>query len=135
MAKISTKDIAQAIYATAKGKSGHELHNAMANATEFLVKKNLLGKTKEILEELEKVVDDDEGIVKAKVGSPRKLKKSVQEDIEGILKKRYKANEIILDLYEDKDLLGGIKIQVKDEVIDLSLAHKVHQLQNYLLEN
>jgi hypothetical protein len=40
MATISTKNVAQAIYAAVKDKSGDELTRTMANAVEFLSKKN-----------------------------------------------------------------------------------------------
>jgi len=135
MPTISTKNVAQAIYAAAKDKSGDELTRAMANAVEFLAKKNLLSKAPKILEDLENIHNADQGIVSAKVSSKTPLTKYTIDEIRHILKSRYKANEIVVHEKEDKSLLGGIRIEAKDEIIDLSLKNKLNKLHNYLLTN
>ena len=135
MAKISTKNIANAIYASAKDKKGEELSLALCNAVEFLSKKNMLSKAPEILKHLEQIRNADLNIVEAKVLSETPLAKQTADELEIALKKRYKANDVILQLKEDETLLGGIRIEARDEVIDLSLKHKLNQLQNYLLAN
>ena len=134
MSKISAKNVALAIYAAAKGKSGKELEHTIKNSVEFLARKNLLSRSPEILENLETVENDDQNIVRAKVATPRKLSKHTADEVGSALKKRYKA-DIVLDLTEDPSLLGGIRIEARDEVIDLSLKNKVAQLQNYLLSS
>ncbi len=133
MAKISTKQIAEAIYATTKNKSGVELERALANAVQFLAKKNLLSKAPEILSRMEHISDTDHGITRARVSSKSPLTKKVTEKIESMLKKRYKAKEAVLDFKEDNTLIGGMRIETEEEVIDLSLKDKLNQLQNYLL--
>ncbi|MBI2476441.1 MAG: ATP synthase F1 subunit delta [Candidatus Taylorbacteria bacterium] len=135
MAKISTKNVAQAIYISAKDKNGAELEHTLGNVVEFLAKKNLLGKAPEILKRLEEIHNAREHIVRAKVSSKSELGKHAADELKRALKHRYKAEEIILDLSEDKTLLGGLKIEAKDEVIDLSLKNKLQQLQTHLLTN
>ena len=131
--KISTKHIAEAIYAATKDKSGMELEQTLANAVLFLAKKNLLSKAPEILKHLKQVEHAEQNIVTAKVLSKEKLPKHTRDEIEHALKKRYKATEVLLDTEEDHSLIGGIRIEAKDEVIDLSLKNHLKQLQNYLL--
>lgn len=135
MLKISTKNVAQAIHALIKNKRGSALDQALTNAVEFLAKKNLLSKSKEILQSLEHLIDEDSGIVRAKVESPRELALNTLRELKTLLKKRYKAEDIILDTAEDASLIGGVRIEAKGEVIDLSLKNRVGQLQNYLQTN
>ena len=133
MAKISTKDVATAFYESAKSKSGADLERTMTNAVEFLNKHKLLSKASEILWHLEKIHNKDLGVVSATVTSKRPLAKKNLDEIKKILKNRYKALDITLHTHEDLSLIGGIKIEANDEMIDLSLKNKVRQLQNHLL--
>lgn len=135
MQKLSTKNIALAIYAATKDKTGLELERALENSVEFLAKKNLLSKSPEILKHLKKAVHDGENTVEAKVLSPRPLGNHATSEVKQALKKRYKAEDIILDLEEDKSLIGGIRIEARDEVIDLSLKNRLDKLQAHLLAN
>ncbi|MDO8482330.1 MAG: ATP synthase F1 subunit delta [bacterium] len=133
MSKLSTKNIAQAIHASTKNKSGKELEQSIVNVVEFLAKKNLLSKSPQILKQLEEAYNIEGRIVQAKVSSKSELSKHTTDELRHALQHRYKAEDIILDLHEDKTLLGGIKIEANDEVIDLSLKNKLNQLQNHLL--
>ena len=135
MVKISTKNIAEAIFLATKDKSGKELEDSLLNVVEFLAKKNLLAKAPEILKHLDHVVHREAKIVHAKVSSRNELTRKTVDELKHALKHRYKAEDIVLDLSEDKSLLGGIRIEAKDEVIDLSLRNKLNQLQNHLLTN
>jgi ATP synthase F1 delta subunit len=131
----STKTVAEAIYESAKNKHGAELTHALANTVEFLNKNQLLGKSKEILAHLETIIDKDEKIVRAKVRSANVLSKKMIEELEESLKKRYRAKEVVIDANEDESLIQGLKIEVNDEVIDLSTRHRLHQLQAHLIKN
>lgn len=133
MAKLSTKNVAEAIYASVKDKTGAERERALELSVEFLAKKNLLGKAPEILKHLERIKNEDLGIVSAKVTSSSPLTKYTEDEVKHALKKRYKAEDVILELQEDKTLIGGVKIEANDEIIDLSFKNKLNQLQNYLL--
>ena len=132
--KISTKKIAQAIHASTKNKSGKELEQSLVNVVEFLAKKNLLSKAPQILKQLEETLNTEGRIVRAKVSSKSELGKHTTDELKHALQHRYKAEDIVLDLHEDKTLLGGIKIETQDEIIDLSIENKLNQLQNHLLK-
>ena len=101
----------------------------------FLKNKNLLGRKEEILKALEKIINKEEGIVKAKVTTKSHLEKELEKGIEEFIKDKYKAKEVILELKIDEGVLGGIKIEIGDEIIDTTLSNKIHQLQNYLITN
>lgn len=131
----SLKTVAEAIYETTHGKTGAELSTALSNVVSFLDTHQLLGKSKEILSLLEQNIDMKEHIVRAKVTTALPLSKKFHDELEDNLKKRYKAKEIEIDTVENKNIINGIKIEVGDEIIDLTLAHRLHQLQTHLIKN
>ncbi len=135
MATTSIKNLAEAIYESSLNKEGKDFDIAIEKSATYIKDKNLLGKKEEILEALEKIVHRENGIIKAKVTSEIKLKSEVEKEIEEFIKKKYKAKEVILELKEDKGLLGGIKIETENEIIDATLKNKIKQLQDYLITN
>jgi len=133
MATISIKNIASAIYESSYGKEGAELNDVTKKSVDLISKKHLLSKSKEILSQLEKIVDKEEEIVRAKVSSRIKIDKKIVDDIEEFIKKKYKVKNTVLEFDIDEKLLGGIKIQIGDEIIDTTLKNKIKKLQNYLI--
>ncbi len=133
MSKISTKNIALAIHESTKGKTDGALHKSVADVVEYLAKKRLLSKAPDILKQLEKIIDKEEGTVQAKITYKKSPPRKIIDDLEEMLKKRYKAKTILVEEKEDKNVLGGIKIEVGDEILDLTLKNKMNQLENYLI--
>lgn len=135
MASISIKNLASAIYESSFDKKGVDLDSILAKCVIFMRDKNLIGKKEEILKELEKIINKEEGIVKAKVSTNDKLKDTTEKEIIDLIKKKYKAETVEIDKYENSKLLGGIKIEIGDDIIDTTLSNKIHQLQDYLIKN
>lgn len=133
MATISINNIARAIYESSLGKEGAELDVVTKKAIDLISKKHLMSKSKEILTELEKIVDKHEEVIRAKISSKIKLNKKITDEIDDFIKKRYKAKNTVLEFIIDEKLLGGIKIEVGDEIIDTTLKNKIKKLQNYLI--
>jgi F-type H+-transporting ATPase subunit delta len=135
MATISINNIARAIYESSHGKDGVELDVVTKKAVDLISKKHLMSRSKEIISELEKIVDKKEEVVRAKISSKIKLDKKITDEIEEFIKKRYQAKNTVLKFMVDEKLLGGIKIEVGDEIIDTTLKNKIKKLQNYLIIN
>lgn len=135
MSKISTKNIAKAIYESSVGKEGSSLDFVVKNTVNLLHNKRLLKKSKKIIEELDKIVNKEENTIKIKVSSRQKLNNQTLNEIENFIKERYKVEKVDIEEKEDIKLLGGIKIEVGDEIMDLTLKHKIHKLKNYLINN
>ena len=133
MATISTNNLARAIYESSVGKSGGELDVVVRNAVNLISQKHLLSKSKEILASLEKIIDKNEDVVRAKISSRTKIDKKNIDEIEDFIKRRYKTKNTILEFEIDEKLLGGIKIQIGDEIIDTTLKNKIRKLENYLI--
>ena len=135
MSTISIKNIASAIYESSINKEGDELDMIIKNSTKLIAHNNLLGKSEQILTELENIIDKEQGRIRVKVKSKIKITDKINDEIIDFIKKRFKAKEVILEITEDPKLLGGIKIEIGDEIIDTTLRYKLNQLQNYLTTN
>ena len=135
MATISINNLARAIYESSHDKEGKELDVVTKKAVSLISKKHLLSKSKEIITQLEKIIDKKEEVVRAKISSKDKIDKKILSEIEDIIKKRYKAKNTVLEFNIDPKLLGGIKIEVGDEIIDTTLKNKIKKLENYLITN
>lgn len=130
MAKISTNNISRAIYLASK--DGADMSVFYKNTVKFLARKRLLTKSKDILLKLNKIINEEHGVIEVKVKSAKKLHEEVKKEIIHLMKKRYEAKEVFLEESLDERLLGGVHIQVNDEVIDLSLKNKMNKLQAHL---
>jgi F-type H+-transporting ATPase subunit delta len=135
MTKISINNLARAIYESTKNREGDILDELIKNSAILIKEKHLLGKTDQILKALEKIIDNEEGRVKAKVSTKSKIPEKLKDKIGEFIKDRYKAKETILTYNEDSSLLGGIKIEIGDEIINMTLKNKIDQLQDYLIKN
>jgi len=135
MATISINNLAHAIYESSLNKEGKELDVVTKKAVSLISKKHLLSKSKEIITQLEKIIDKNEEVVRATISSKEKISKKIVEEIEDFIKKRYKAKNTLLEFIIDPKLLGGIKIEIGDEIIDTTLKNKIKKLENYLITN
>jgi F-type H+-transporting ATPase subunit delta len=134
MAKISPKNIAEAIYEATLGKSKAEAEAVLKNTVAMLAKKRAIGKSKEIIEALQNILDTKSGTVRAKVLSSKKLGNDERNKVEEDLKKKYKAEKIVSEFFEKEELLGGIRVEVKDEVIDSTYKNRLEQLEKHLTQ-
>lgn len=135
MATISNNDIAQAIYLSLKDKSSSELEKALRNVVRFLDKRKLLSRSREILSSFKKIVNQDKKVVEVKISSKQKIDNEIKKELISIFKKRYGEKEFIFLENFDEKLLGGFKIEIMDELIDLTFKNKIYKLQEYLIRN
>lgn len=132
MTTLTNKDIAGAIYLSTKNKNGKELSETLQNVTKFLARWRLLSKSEEILGLLNKIINKEGEIINVKVSSVDKLNHKTKEDLIHFSKKRYGAKDVILEERLDSRLLGGLRMEINDEVMDLTVKNKIKQLQEYL---
>ena len=135
MKNISIKNLARAIFESSVGKDGDVLDSIIEKSFIYIRNNNLLGKKKEILSSLEDIINKENGILKVKVSTSTKLKEESAREIENFIKKKYNVQKVILENIENPTLLGGIKIEIGDEVIDATIANKISELQRYLITN
>jgi F-type H+-transporting ATPase subunit delta len=135
MTTTSNNNIAHAIYLASKGKNHGEQSLIFSKVVQFLVKKRLLSKAPDILLRLNKIINDDEGRIVAKISSREELDEKINKELAQILIKRYSAKEVSIVESLDEKLLGGFKIEVNDEIIDLTVKNKIKKLQEYLTKS
>jgi len=135
MTTTSNNDIARAIYLMFKDKSSSEQKNISEKVVKFLFRRRLLSKAPDILSRLKKIINNADGRLEVKISSVEALSHQVKTHLEQTLKKRYLVKEVVLKEYIDKKLLGGLKIEVNDEVIDLTIKNKIGKLQEHLTKS
>ena len=133
MTTLSNNDIARAIYLVSKDKTHAELHSVINKVVRFFVRKRLLSKTGDILERLNKIINNENKKIVVKLLSAKKLKEEIKKELIFFLRERYKAKGVILTEIIDEKLLGGIKVEINDEIIDLTIKNKIKKLQEYLI--
>ena|SRR3990167_5428800 len=126
MSALSNHNIARAIYLFSKENGSYQ------QIVQFLARKRLLGKSSEILSQLRKIVNQDKGIIEAEISGARTLRGEAKGKLEEFLVKRYTGKQVIFKEKIDEKLLGGFRIEVNDEVIDLTLKNKIFKLEEYL---
>lgn len=132
MATLSNNNIARAIYLVAKEKTHTELYDVNKKVVKFLVRRRLLSKAGDILARLDKIINHKSEKIVVKVLSARKLKEELKKKLIFFLKERYKVKEVILIETIDEKLLGGIRVEINDEIIDLTVKNKIKKLQKHL---
>lgn len=135
MASISNNDIARAIYLSTKDKNNVDVSKTIAGTVKFLSKRRLIARAPVILNKLKNIINQENGIVEVKVSSVKNLKNEDKKYITELLKKKYEGKEFIFLEQVDERLLGGVRIEVNNEVIDITLKHKINKLQEHLTKN
>ena len=133
MTTISNNNVAHALYLNSKGKNGKELTDFSINATRFLFRRRLTAKIPDILKHLENMIHREEGTIVVKIITAHKLSHDTKNELSHSLKKRYNIENVILEEIMEPKLLRGYRIEVNDEVIDLSMKNKISQLQQHLI--
>jgi len=134
MAKISPKNIAEAVYEATENKSGQDLVAALKHSAQTIKDKRMLGKSNEILFALQNIFDKKTGTIRMKVTTAKSLELNKRSKLEDEIKEKYKAQNIISEFFEKEELLGGIKIEVGDEVLDNTYKNKLQRLEKFLIQ-
>jgi F-type H+-transporting ATPase subunit delta len=135
MATISNNQIAQAIYLASLDAGSRDQKVFLKNIVNFLSKKKLLSRSSLILEKLEETVNKGEDRLMVKVGSAVKLDEKTKISILHSLKHKYKVKEVALKEVVDDRLIGGLRFEIGNEVIDLTVRNRMNKLQEHLIKN
>ena len=133
MTKISPKIMAEAIYNATKGKSGSNLELALKRSVKVLENKRMIGNSKNVLSALQEIIDKKEGIVRMKATTAHKMETTERKKLENEIKEKYKAQNVESLFFEKPELLGGIRVEVGDEVWDATYKNKLRKLKKFLI--
>lgn len=136
MLTLKNKDIAHAIHEATLGKTGKDLDIVISNTAKFLAKHRLIGKKSEIIfNKLHEIQNTNNKTVEVKVKSKNKLSHASLNEIKHFLTNHYKAEKVEIEEETDESLIGGVKIEVGETIIDMTLRKELDQLQKHLLQN
>ena len=60
------------------------------------------------------------------------FKEGIKKELIFFLRGRYGVKEVILKESLNEKLIGGIRLEINDEIIDLTVKNKIKKLQEYL---
>ncbi len=129
MADVSNNYIAKAIYLASKENPD----DLASRVVKFLAKKRLLSRAPGIILQLEKILYKIENKILVKVTSAEKLSSSEKSELEQFLKKRYEVKQILFKEIVDSRVIGGMKIEIDEEVLDSTIKNRIQKLQEHLI--
>jgi len=132
--KISPNNVAEAIYGATVGKSGILLAQTLGSAAQMIKNRRMLGKSEEVLRALQDILDKETGTIRVKVTTAKNMENGEKKKIENEIKEKYNAKSVISEFFRKEELLGGMRIQVGDEVLDASYKNKLQKLENFLMQ-
>lgn len=86
----------------------------------------------EIFREYRKLADREQGILRARLFCVSEPKDFQREQMKAFLMRRYHAKQVILEIQEEKSLLGGFLLRAGEEEFDWSLRGRFRRLEQRL---
>lgn len=104
-----------------------EIDALIVNFLKVLVDKNRFSAFNEIFDSYNKYLDNINNISRVKVTSAVKMSKETESRLKEKLEAKLKKN-VVLDLSIDSNIIAGLVIKIGDNVVDMSLKHKLEDL-------
>jgi F-type H+-transporting ATPase subunit delta len=111
----------------------HELDPEATNLARLLIESNRVGEVRGIADEYEALADAAAGRVRATVTTAVELGSGERDQLAHQLSQRL-GKEVRITLVVDEHILGGLKLQYGDRLIDASVATKLQQLRRRLAD-
>ena len=109
------------------GKCGEKVENFL----KLIIRNGKISEIEDISESFRAVLSESAGVTTAVITSSNELAEKEIQNLATALRKMTNR-EIAIETQVNSEILGGVKILLGDEVIDLSLAGKLGQLQKAL---
>ncbi len=128
--KLTAKHYAETLHELCSGKEKNEIDSVVKEFIEFLAHRGKSAIIKGIQLELGRIVDREQGIVRAKVVLAEKDAK-VEKALATELIELFGEN-IVTHTDYDPSIIGGVIITVGDTVVDASILNQCEKLQSIL---
>jgi F-type H+-transporting ATPase subunit delta len=109
----------------------HELDPESTNLAKLLIESNRVEDVDELADEYQRLADAAAGRVRATVTTAVELGPKDRDRVAAELSKRL-AGEVELDVVVDPAILGGLKLQYGDRLVDATIATRLQQLRRRL---
>ncbi len=123
--KSEKKEVINKVYSS--------LDEDFVNFLNVIVDHNRFSILEEIYNEYENLILTDKNIVRAQVFSAKELNASQMKDVIKALEVRYKDKKIEAENIINPELIGGVRVLVNNESVDLSLKTSLDKLKDSLL--
>ncbi len=131
--RIKTTEIARALFEEAKGKDHTAVDLLTTNTVKLLAKGELAKDGEAVLQELERLENDEAKIVQAEVESKGSLGEHESKEIEDFIHHKFPHHHVSLSHTVNPNIIGGVKIKIGDEVWDLTLNRQLSNLKTHLV--
>ena len=111
----------------------HQFDPEATNLAKLLIETNRVREIAGIAEEYERLSDAAAGRVRATVTTAVELGPAERDRVSAELSKRL-GKEVRLEVVVDAEILGGLKLQYGDHLVDASVATQLQQLRRRLAE-
>ncbi|OCS83312.1 F0F1 ATP synthase subunit delta [Caryophanon tenue] len=106
---------------------------AVINVLALLVERKRFNEVTDVVVEFDRLADDAKGVAKATVFSTRALTDEEHAEISAAFAKRVNKDSLIIDNVIDESLIGGIRVQIGNDIFDSSVKGKLARLENTLI--
>ncbi len=130
--RATVKQYSQALYEATKEKSQSEVDMTIANFVNILAQDGQLKWRQLIVKSFEEIYNQENKIIEVEVTTCQKTNSYLRHHLEQYLSKKYMAKKIIINEKIDKDIQGGIILQVRDERLDGSIRCQLAELKKRL---
>lgn len=127
--RATATQYAKALYEATKDKSQKEIDGFLANFVKTLSKDNQIKLAGSIEKKFGEIYNQENGIVEAEIITKYKIQDTRYKQIEDFIKKKYKAEKVVIKDKIDEEIKGGIIIKVGDEVMDGSVERRLKDLK------
>jgi F-type H+-transporting ATPase subunit delta len=123
--KVSAEDLSKLLSGMVRTK----LEGKVASFLTLVNQNHRLAALPEIAHQFEAMKNKSEGAAEVNITSAFPLEGSALNDLLSSLKKRFGGKELRPTIQVDPELIGGVRIQVGDEVLDSSVKAQLAQMQ------
>lgn len=102
------------------------------NLVRMLIERRRTGRMAEILDEYDRLADEEAGIVRAEVRTALAITPALQTQVTRTLTERL-GGKVEVSVVHDPDVIGGLVVRIGDRVIDTSIRTQLQQLQAALI--
>lgn len=111
----------------------NEIDALIINFIKILIDKDRFSAFNEVLESYNKSLDNINNICRVNVTSAVKMSEESKARLKQKLEEKVRKN-VVLDLDINSDIIAGLVIKIGDNVIDMSLKHKLEDLSKSIMK-
>lgn len=130
MKKLSPKQYAELLIELTHDAKKSEVPAHIEQFLKLIVRGRMLAQIPRIIRAFERLTDERAGIARMKVTSVRKLSRAHHVT----LLKALGAKELALKECEDPEVIGGIKVEIEDLIIDGTIKTQLMKLKHALTQ-